>query len=122
MTLLKPWVSPEIVDQVLRIGQAEEPFEACGVVTPDSKVLQLPNCSPTPSTSFVIDPEDLVNILEEWLDSSGTNPEDLEREHFIIWHTHPGGVVGPSKGDLRHKIPGFKYLVVTMPSGIATIF
>jgi hypothetical protein len=34
MSLPIPWCSPEIVDQVLRYGRAEEPNEACGVVTP----------------------------------------------------------------------------------------
>jgi proteasome lid subunit RPN8/RPN11 len=43
-------------------------------------------------------------------------------DHFIVWHTHPSGNIGPSKGDMDSKIQGFQYLVVTMPSGEATLF
>lgn len=122
MSLQPPWVSPEIVDQVLRYGRAGAPHETCGVITPDSMVIELPNTSPSPTDAFVITSEDLVNALEAYVIRSGVNPEGLTREHFIIWHTHPGGIVGPSAGDLREKLPGFQYLVVTLPNGEATRF
>lgn len=117
-----PWVSPEIIDQVLRYGRAEDPNEACGIVTPDSEVTLLPNTSTSPTDSFVISSEDLVNAIERYVRRTGVNPELLNREHFIIWHTHPGGVVGPSAGDLRERIEGFQYLVVTLPTEEAVQF
>ncbi len=122
MPLPTPWVSPEIVDQVLQYGQAEEPNEACGVVTPDSRVILLPNKSPSPTNSFVIALEDLVNAMNDYLARCGVEPAILTREHFIIWHTHPGGVVGPGPGDLRERQPGFQYLVVSLPNGEAVQF
>lgn len=122
MPLPLPWVSPETVDQVLRYGKAEEPNEACGVVTPDSMVVLLPNASPNPRTSFVITSENLVNAMNEYLARATTNPSDLTREHFIIWHTHPGGVVGPGPGDMRERLEGFQYLVVSLPNGEAVQF
>lgn len=122
MTPPIPWVSPEIVDQVLRFGRAEAPLEACGVVTPDSRVRQLPNSSPSPHSAFEITSEDLVNAIETYVETSGVNPADLIREHFIIWHTHPGGVIGPSAGDMRERLPGFQYVVVTLPNGEAVQF
>lgn len=117
-----PWVSPEIVDQVLLLGQAEEPNEACGVITPDSKVIQLPNVSPSPNSSFEIASEDLVNAMNSYLERSPVHPASLTREHFIIFHTHPGGVVGPSRGDLRERIKGFQYVVISLPDGTAVQF
>ena len=122
MSPQKPWVSPEIVDRVLQIGRAEEPKETCGVITPDSKVVQLPNCSPSPNTSYEIASEDLVNALEAYVERSGCDPQQLTRAHFIIWHTHPGGVVGPGPGDLRVRLEGFQYLVVSLPNGEAVQF
>lgn len=117
-----PWVSPEVVDQILRYGRAEEPNEACGVVTPDSRVIRLPNRAPSPTNSFVITSEDLVNEIEAYVLRAGVEPSQLTREHFILWHTHPGGVVGPSKGDLRERTSGFQYVVISMPNGEAVQF
>jgi proteasome lid subunit RPN8/RPN11 len=32
----------------------------------------------------------------------------------VIWHTHPSGNVGPSRGDLLHKLGDLSYLVVSI--------
>jgi len=121
-TIQKPWASPEVVDQVIRYGRAEEPNEACGLITPDSVVVKLPNSSPNPQSSYVIASSHLVNALNEYIERSGQHPANLPMDHFIVWHTHPAGNIGPSKGDMDTKIEGFQYLVVTMPSGEATLF
>lgn len=118
----KPWASPEIVDQVIRYGRAEEPHEACGIITPDSVVMKLPNSSQSPTDSYVIATSDLVNALNEYIERSGRHPSDLPMDHFIVWHTHPAGNIGPSRGDMTSKIEGFQYLVVAMPDGEATLF
>jgi len=116
-------ITDEVVDQVLRLGEAAQPIEACGVLTPDSAVVQLPNVSPKPQDSFWIDSEDLVNALLEYAVKADIDDLSLlRRDWFTIWHTHPGGVVGPSRGDIRNKIEGFQYLVVTLPDGPATLF
>lgn len=122
MSLVKPWASPEVVDQVLRFGRAEDPNEACGVITPDSMVVLLPNSSPSPNNSYVIATEDLVNEIEAYVTRSGVDPARLTRAHFMVWHTHPGGVIGPGPGDFRTKLEGFPYLVVTLPGGEAVQF
>ena len=118
----KAWASPEVVSQILLVGKAEEPNEACGVITPDSTVVRLPNTSPSPQTSYVVASEDLINAIDEYLERTGREAETLQREQFIIWHTHPGGVVGPGPGDMRERLPGFQYLVVTLPTGEAVQF
>lgn len=117
-----PWVSPEVVEQILRIGKDREPRESCGVVLPDSRVVELRNSSSTPSNSFVITSEDLLDAINDYVDRSGVDPSELTRGHFIIWHTHPAGVVGPSAGDLRERLPGFLYVVITLPHGEAVQF
>jgi len=119
---LKAQVTEEVVDQVLQFGWAAEPEEACGVLTPDSWVVRLPNVSPRPLSSFWIDSEDLVSVFLEYAIRENLSPNLLTKEMFTIWHTHPGGVVGPSKGDILAKLEGFQYLVITLPTGEATIF
>lgn len=99
------------------------PAEACGIITPDSRVVELPNSHPTsPEDAFVITTEDLIDAIYDYVDRTNTDPETLDRSQFVVWHTHPSGLIGPSRGDLRAKIEGFRYLVVTLPGGEATFF
>lgn len=114
-------VTPEIVDQVLRIG-LEEPLEACGVITPDGLVVQVPNVSENPRHHYQLEEEGLVNALYEYAERAVQPISELRREHFIVWHTHPADNVGPSRVDMRQKLEGFQYLVVAVPSGVASIF
>lgn len=53
--------------------------------------------------------------------------EDLGKEErvwedVIVWHTHPSGFVGPSRGDMQNRVEGLKYLVVSLPDGEAVYF
>lgn len=121
-TILKPWVSPEIIDQVLSIGLREVPNEACGIITPDSVVVQLPNSSTSPTTSYIIAGEDLVSALNEYIARVDVHPADISTDAIIVWHTHPSGNIGPSKGDMDTKVPGFRYVVITLPGGEASQF
>lgn len=120
---LAPWLSPEVLDQVLALGRESAPEEACGIITPDLRVVSLPNTTTTDSvSSYAVQGEDLVEAISAYVDRSGVDLESLTRAHFIIWHTHPSGQVGPSKGDLENRLPDFQYVVVTMPNGEATRF
>jgi len=123
----KPWASPEIVEQITTIGLEAMPLEACGLVTPTTstapmRVVQLPNISPQPESSYEVDTGDLLNEISTWAESADVDPEELTREHFMVWHTHPSGSVGPSRADLQIRIGGFQYMVVTLPTGEAVIF
>jgi proteasome lid subunit RPN8/RPN11 len=115
-------VTPEIVDQVCCLGQAAEPLEACGIITPDGAVVRVPNVSPEPHRHYQLEAAGLVNAMREYTERANVELSELERGHFIIWHTHPNGEVGPSKVDMRQKVAGFRYLVVAMPAGPASIF
>lgn len=33
---------------------------------------------------------------------------------FLVWHTHPSGLIGPSPTDMEWKVEGMEYLVVTV--------
>jgi proteasome lid subunit RPN8/RPN11 len=102
-----------IVPQIIEIGMAELPKEACGIIIPelglpsDQWVRQMANRSPSPETSYAIDPETIAGLLrypEAWQD-------------VIVWHTHPSGHVGPSRDDLKTRREGLRYLVVSLPRG-----
>jgi len=115
-------VTPEIVDQVLRHGLDESPLEACGIITPDGRVERVPNVSPEPHRHYQLEEEGLVNVLYGCAERLVEPLSELRRQHFIVWHTHPNGEVGPSKVDMRRKVEGFRYLVVAVPSGVASLF
>jgi proteasome lid subunit RPN8/RPN11 len=101
-----------IIPQIMAIGMQEAPNEACGIIVPelglpaDLWVKQMKNQHPSPTNSYAIDPETIATIARSsaW-------------EDVIVWHTHPGGSVGPSRGDLQARRPGLRYLVVTLPGG-----
>lgn len=113
----RPWLSPEVLDQIRLVAEAEGTNEACGVVTPDSMVVKLPNASPSPTMSYEIRSVDLVEAVCTYADRSGVEIEGLDRSFFIIWHTHPSGFVGPSRRDMQTRLPGFQYAVISLPGG-----
>lgn len=107
-----------IVPKIVEFGMARLPYEACGVVVPDLDapaeewVHELANRSPDPLNNYRIDPATVKALL--------VDPEVWE--DVLVWHTHPSGLVGPSKNDMRMKDPRLKYLVVALPRGEPTLF
>lgn len=95
------------------LGMAHRPNEVCGIYT-KTKLFTLENVSRDPTNSYQIDAEELVQLLRR------LQIEDTDE--FGIWHTHPGGMVGPSAGDIPTKIPGFNYFVMAIPGGEGAIF
>lgn len=97
------------------------PNEACGVLLPPPgdtfrfrahhrQVIELPNRSHSPRDSYEIHGGDLLIELAEWLESV----DETTKNSLAVWHTHPSGSVGPSRGDLTHKLDDLTYLVVSM--------
>jgi proteasome lid subunit RPN8/RPN11 len=97
------------------------PNEACGVLLPEpgdtsrrvgigARVIELPNRSMSPGDSYELQGSDIVIELEEWLQTAGRPAVNS----LAIWHTHPGGGIGPSLGDLAHKLDDLSYLVVSI--------
>lgn len=111
-----------VVPAILELGLKESPKEACGVVVPDFDmephrwVHKMVNRSSSPENSYALDPKTIRQLVE---DLRRPNPT---WESLLIWHTHPKGNVGPSKADMDAKIPGLRYLVVSLPRGEAVLF
>lgn len=53
---------------------------------------------------------DIVLELEQWF----AKVDQATRDSIVLWHTHPSGSVGPSRGDLDHKLGDLTYLVVSL--------
>jgi proteasome lid subunit RPN8/RPN11 len=110
-----------VIPRIVELGLVSSPNEACGIVVPKigddprTWVHELRNRSPQPCDSYAIDPVTVDGLLA-----------DLNAEHVfsdvLIWHTHPQGNAGPSRGDLDAKLPGLNYLVVALPYGEAVMF
>lgn len=107
-----------VIPRIVEIGLQEQPKEACGVIVPSllspprEWVKQLKNRSTSPLTSYDIDPATIKSLLAQpdaWAD-------------VLIWHTHPSGVTGPSRGDMLSRIEGLNYLVVALPHGEAATY
>lgn len=113
--------------EILRMGLARVPNEACGFLLTfpggPNDVVELKNCSSEPRDTVAMDPAELRRAL---LDVVGSRQALLERleQHLVVWHTHPSGHVGPSKTDMefRRTIPEVRCLVVTLPTGEAVQF
>lgn len=104
-----------MVQEIERIGQLRYPNEACGLLLSEPYrgkwIWEMPNRSSTPSDSFTLSGQDIMIALEEYL------PAQLTEEFLqtlTVWHTHPGGNLGPSASDLKCKPKHFKNLVVTL--------
>lgn len=92
------------------LGIEAAPEEACGVLVNETegvRIVQMLNRAEDRTSSYRIDPKMLRTLALK----------PASWAHVVIWHTHPGGLVGPSPGDLEYKIQGVRYLVVTVPSG-----
>lgn len=110
--------------EIEEIGKLRLPNEACGVLLDThwrkangspSWVKELPNRSVVGGGTYRVDADDIRLVLE-----------GLEEvEDVAIWHTHPSGLVGPSKGDMRNRPAANIYMVVialTENGPIATWF
>lgn len=111
--LVTDLVLPNLIaaaEKILSLGIEAAPEEVCGILVNETegvRVVQLRNRAEDPTREYRIDPETLRGLSlkpDRW-------------RHVAIWHTHPGGHVGPSTRDLETKIPSVRYMVVTVPSG-----
>lgn len=110
------------VAEIHRIGMLRYPSEACGVFLPtprryqliESQVVEIPNRSLNAEIEYVMTPEDVRMAIEDWARAATSE----ERNAVSVWHTHPGGGIGPSKLDMARKLRGGTYLVVALtPEG-----
>lgn len=97
------------IEKIMELGLDRAPNEACGVIA-GRAVLEIENLSESPHDSYMVEGRQIVESLRIG---------GFENDEIIIWHTHPSGFVGPSEGDLRTRIEGLHYLVVSLPNGEA---
>lgn len=108
----------EALSEIVRAGMEAFPREACGLLTPDGQICFLTNEAEGESSYLVSGPqlEVAIQALFEIEDPGIELLEDL-----VIWHTHPSGFVGPSKGDLESRrqpiLNEIAHLVVALPNG-----
>lgn len=94
---------------IAEIGVDRQPNEACGIILPTlhkgKRVWELPNRSLRPHDSFEMHGSDIAIVVADW---------DGPYEEIVIWHTHPGGNVGPSRADMANRVTQLPNLVVTI--------
>lgn len=103
-------------DQMFLWGMEQAPKEACGVLVIRGtlhRAFRLPNHAENPRSRYEISKQDLLAVLRD---------DHQRRDELVFWHTHPGGLVGPSDADKDSRVEGIRYLVVTIPTGEVTWF
>lgn len=98
-------------EQIFNWGIENAPQEICGILVEEGpreyRLVKLVNRAEDPTAMYRIDPATLHTLA---LRPAVWN-------NIAIWHTHPGGLVGPSTGDIEHKIEHLVYYVITIPTG-----
>lgn len=80
------------------------PNEAAGIILPNDVVIELENTAESPTDRFEFSKAELASALH--------GVEDVS--DLVIWHSHPGGGIGPSRIDIRQKTPLKYHLVVSI--------
>lgn len=108
-------LEPDLVNTIAHIGMQRKPNEACGVITPTPhkgrRVFEVPNRSSLPRDSFEMSSEDIVLELRHWM---ANNQAYARWDQLVMWHTHPGGNIGPSQTDVENRIEHCGNLVVAL--------
>lgn len=104
----------QALEEIYLLGQERSPSEACGILLPQpykgSWIIELPNRSHHPHDSFEYNTMDIRLALADWLEEA----EGDDIRGIALWHTHPSGGIGPSRIDMRNRIPDSHHLVVTL--------
>jgi len=89
------------LQEIFELGLLRKPIEACGLLLDSpwrkvdgslSWIKELPNRSLQPA-SYSVDMGDVRIVLDRL--------EDVE--DVAVWHTHPSGLIGPSRGDMKNR-------------------
>jgi proteasome lid subunit RPN8/RPN11 len=112
-SLSVPRLDREALHLITRIGRSRAPAEACGLLLIDpsspDRVIELANRAMDPTRRYEFNSGDVIIALE----NNDIDPDSYQGE-LVIWHTHPGGSIGPSMEDLQQKVEGVPFLVVAL--------
>lgn len=106
-------VTVKAIEAITAIGKARAPREACGLLLGqplpayEPLVLEVPNTSQNPEGSYEFTSTAAQTAIEAAL-------VGVELDDVVVWHTHPSNRAGPSSRDMETRLPGIKYLVVTL--------
>lgn len=104
-------VTDRVVSQIAKVGTVRKPEEACGLAFADGRVLELQNETELDRTcNWQFGP--MTSVVRQ-IREAGILDFMFESE-YLVWHTHPRGLVGPSSEDLHYRVKGVEYLVVTL--------
>lgn len=107
----------EALSGIIEAGVESLPYEAVGLLCPDGTVIYLTN---------ELDETGGYYVSGSQLEAAFCQPDGVfdlgfDLSEIIIWHTHPSGFVGPSKGDLKSRrqpiLEDIAHLVIALPKG-----
>lgn len=75
-------------------------------------VCTLKNVALDPVHQMLFQRDQFIKVGTEYLRNT-----DYEWEDLTVWHTHPGGNIGPSRMDMKNRIPEMGNLVITIVNG-----
>jgi proteasome lid subunit RPN8/RPN11 len=87
------------------------PKEVGGLILFGKRVVVLPNHAEGES-AFAFHLRDIRDVIE-----SHEIPLSEIADQVVLWHSHPGGGVGPSREDMRNKTPLKYHLVLAYVEG-----
>lgn len=85
------------------------PHEAVGLIFPDGWVISLTNHADDDS-SFSVSRTEMLEVITKYWPSG--DPTDV-----VLWHSHPGGGIGPSRYDMQQRTPLLNHLVLSLVDG-----
>jgi len=103
-----PLIEGRLKLSMLALVREAAPDEAVGIIY-NEMAYPLRNISDSPTDHFAMslaDLRELVHTLQIHF--------DLIDDNVFLWHSHPGGGVGPSRFDMTHKTPLKHHLVVAL--------
>jgi len=108
-------IEPQLLAELVAIGQERLPNEACGVILPyrwhGKQVFEMPNRSLRPHDRFDMRSEDIGIALQDWVND---NRGEVAWEQLTLWHTHPSGSTNPSEIDMANRVPNCGNLIIAL--------
>lgn len=115
----------EAKSEIVRRGNKASPREIGGLICPDGTLFFLPN-EATQDNEFRVSSAQFTEAVygQEGVESLGFNLPEV-----VVWHTHPSGLLGPSRTDIREKKKleqklefTMWHLVFSLPGGLHTYY
>lgn len=122
--LSRPLIIPEeALREIVEAGLAALPNETGGLLFPEplgkTWIDVLDNIAPDPTKNMHFDKPSFITACHRFVQTN----DDWSK--LTIWHTHPGGGVGPSRADMRNRIRQMGNLIIAITpenEGIPTWF